>query len=144
MFKSLNKFKLLGVDDLPTKWEIYSHSIDIAPLENRTGEITSSPYLTSIGDIVSNYCNLGNGALLIINYYAFGVIWWKNCFFLFDSHSHNSSGNICHNVTLVFLKFETLKHETLYFQIYFVNLLCSSEEMKVIKSKVALGRCLNS
>ena len=32
LFKSLNKFKLLGVADLPTKVEIYSHSIDIALL----------------------------------------------------------------------------------------------------------------
>ena len=30
LFKSLNKFKLLGVEDLPTKIEIYSHSTDIA------------------------------------------------------------------------------------------------------------------
>ena len=36
-----------------------------------------------------------------------------------------------------------LKHETLYFQIQFMNLLCSSEDIKVIKSKVALERGLN-
>ena len=108
LFKSLNKFKLLGVQDLPTKIEIYSHSIDIALLENRTGEITSSTYLTSIGDIVGNCSNLGNGALLIINGYALGIIWGKNCFFLFDSHSKNSNVNICQNGTLALLKFETL------------------------------------
>ena len=54
LFKSFNKFKLLGVEDLLTKIEIYSHSIDIALLENRKGEITSSIYMTSIGDIVGN------------------------------------------------------------------------------------------
>ena len=32
LFKSLNKFKLLGAEDPPTKIEIYSHSIDIALL----------------------------------------------------------------------------------------------------------------
>ena len=37
---SLNKLKLLGVEDLLTKIEIYSRSIDIALLENRTGEIS--------------------------------------------------------------------------------------------------------
>ena len=62
-FKSLNKFKLLGIEDLPTKMEIYSHSIDTALLENKTGEVTSSRYMTSIVDIVSNCSNLGNGAL---------------------------------------------------------------------------------
>ena len=88
--------------------------------------------MTSIGDIVGNCSNLGNGALLISNGYALGVIWGKNCFFLFDSHSKNSMGNICQNGTSVLLKFETLsrlqefvkdiyyvrlKHETLYFKI---------------------------
>ena len=107
LFKSLNKFKLLGVEDLPTKIGIYSHSTDIALLENRSGEITSSICMTSIGDIVGNCSNLGNGALLIINGYALGVIWGKNCFFLFDSHSKNSSGNICQNGTSVLLKSET-------------------------------------
>ena len=42
LFKSLNKFKLLRIEDLSTKMEIYSHFIDIALLENETGEITSS------------------------------------------------------------------------------------------------------
>ena len=158
MFKSLSKFELLGVEDLPTKMEIYSHSIDIAFLENKTSGVTSSTYLTSIIDIVGNCSNLGNGALLIINGYTPGVIWEKNCFFLFDSYSKNSSGNICQNGTSVLLKFETLnklqeyvkhiyyiglKHETLYFQIQFITLLCSSREMKVIKSKVGLERLLN-
>ena len=32
LFKSLSKFRLLGVEDLPTKMEIYSHSINIALL----------------------------------------------------------------------------------------------------------------
>ena len=114
--------------------------------------------MTAICDIVGNCSNLGNGALLIINGYALGVIWGKNCFFLFDSHSKNSSGNICQNGTSVLLKFETLsklqeyvkdiyyvglRYEMLYFQIQFINLLCSSEEVKVIESKVALERRLN-
>ena len=95
---------------------------------------------------------------MIINGYALGIIWGKNCFFLFDSHSKNSNGNICQNDTSVLLKFETLnklqeyikdiyyiglKHETLYFQIQFINLLCSSEEIKVIKSNVELERRLS-
>ena len=51
LFKSFNKFELLGVKDLPTKTEIYSHSVDIALLENKIGEITSSRYLTPIVDM---------------------------------------------------------------------------------------------
>ena len=94
--------------DLPTKIEIYSNSIDFALLENKTGEITSSRYLTSIVDIVGNYSNIGNGALLITNGYVLVVIWGKNCFFLFDPHSKNSTGNICQNGNTVLLTFEML------------------------------------
>ena len=97
------------------------------------------------------WCTANNG-------YSLGVIWGKSCLYLFDSHSKNSSGNICQNGTSVLLKFETLsklqeyvkdiyyvglRHEMLYFQIQFINLLCSSEEVKVIESKVALERRLN-
>ena len=101
---------------------------------------------------------LGNGALLIINGYALGIVWRKNLFFLFESHSKNSDENVWKNGTSVLLKFETLnklqeyvkdmyhiglKHKTLYFQIQFINMLCSSEEIKVIKSNVALERGLS-
>ena len=55
---SLNKLKLLGVEDLLTKIEIYSRSIDIALLENRTGEISWSTYVISIGEIVGNWSNI--------------------------------------------------------------------------------------
>ena len=42
LFKPFNKFKLLRIEDLSTKMEIYSHFIDIALLENETDELTSS------------------------------------------------------------------------------------------------------
>ena len=64
--------------------------------------------MKTISDIVGNCLNLGNGALLIINGCALGMIWGKNCFFLLDLHSKNSNGNICQNGTSVLLKFETL------------------------------------
>ena len=139
---------------MPTRIEIYITTL----LENRTGEITPSAYMKSISDIVGNCLNLGNRALLTINGCALGIIWGKNCFFLLDSHSKNSNGNICQNGASVLLKFETLtklqeyikdiyyiglKYETLYFQIQFINLLCSSDEIKFIKTNVALGRRLS-
>ena len=135
------------------KIEIYSYSIDIALLKNRAGEITSSTYLTSIDYIEGNLSNLNNVALLVINGYGLGVIWERNCFFLFDSHSKNSNGNICQNGTSVLLKFEMLnklhewvkdmcyirlKHQTLYFRIHFINPLYSRAAIFV-----ALERCLS-
>ena len=100
-FKSLDKFKLLGIEGLPTKIEIYSHSIDIALLGNRTCEITSSNYLTSIGDIVGNSSNLCNGALLIINGYVLGIVWGENFFFLFDSNQRRINLSSMQRINLV-------------------------------------------
>ena len=100
---------------MPIKMKLYKHSIDIAVLENKTCEITSSRYLTSIVDIVGNCSNLGNSAPLIINGYALGVIWRK-----YDLHSKSSSGNINQNGTLVLLKFETLNKLQEY--VYYIGL----------------------
>ena len=139
---------------MSTKIEIYSHSIDIALLENRTTEITSRIYLTSIGNIVGSCSNLRS--LLLINCYTLGIIWGKNCIFLLDSHSKCSNGNICQNGISVLLTIETLnksqeyikdiyyiglRYETLHFQTQFKNLLYSSNKIKIIKSNVALERC---
>ena len=73
-FKPLNKFKLVGIDDLPIEKITYSHYIDIVISGNRADEIFSSTYFISISDAVGNSLNLGCGALLVINVYAFGII----------------------------------------------------------------------
>ena len=67
LFKSLNQYRLLGVDDLPRSVDIYSHSVDIFLLDNKTGEITLNAYLVSLKEIIESCLNIGSGALLIIN-----------------------------------------------------------------------------
>ena len=37
LFKSLNQYRLLGVDDLPRTVNIYSYSVEIFLLDNKTG-----------------------------------------------------------------------------------------------------------
>ena len=104
MFKSLNKFRVLGVDDLPTRVSIYDSAVGIVFLENKTGEITLNVYLILMTDILSTCSSHGKGALLIISGYVLGIICGRNCFYLFDSHSKDGEGNISQNDTAVSLK----------------------------------------
>ena len=67
LFKSLNQYRLLGVDDLPRSVDIYSNSVDIFLLDSKTGEITLNAYLVSLKEIIESCLNIGSGALLIIN-----------------------------------------------------------------------------
>ena len=77
LFKSLNQYRLLGVDYLPRTVNIYGHSVDIFLLDNKTGEITLNAYLISLREIVESYLNIESGALLMISGYIFGIIWEK-------------------------------------------------------------------
>ena len=104
MFKSLNKLRVLGVDDLPARVSIYDSAVGIVFLENKTGEITLNVYLISMTDILSTCSSHGKGALLIISGYVLGIICGRNCFYLFDSHSKDGEGNISQNDTAVLLK----------------------------------------
>ena len=60
LFKSLNIFRVLGVDDLPSRVSIYDSVVDIVFLENKTGEITLNVYLISMTDILSTCSNMEN------------------------------------------------------------------------------------
>ena len=66
LFKSLNRYRLLGVDDLPRTVNIYSHSV------------TLNAYLISLREIIESCLNTGSGALLMISGYIFGIIWGKD------------------------------------------------------------------
>ena len=94
LFKSLNIFRVLGVDDLPARVSIYDSAVNIVFLENKTGEITLIVYLISMADIISTYSNHGKGALRIIGGYVLGIILGRNCF---DFRSKDGEGNISQN-----------------------------------------------
>ena len=70
LFKSLNMFRVLGVDDFPARISIYDSAVDIVFLENKTDEITLNVYLISMTDILSTCSNHGKGALFIISGYS--------------------------------------------------------------------------
>ena len=74
LFKSLNKYRYPGMEDLPQEFFIENLSINIEFLNIRTGEITAETYLVSITEIVSDCQQIGTGALLIINNYILGLL----------------------------------------------------------------------
>ena len=74
LFKSLNQYRLLGIDNLPRTVSIHNYSVDIFLLDNKTGEITLYAYLVSSKGIIDSCLNIGSGVLLIIRGYIFGLI----------------------------------------------------------------------
>ena len=87
--------------------------------------------------------------------YVIGIIWGRQCFYLFDSHSKDGHGNISQNGTAVLLKFGSLndleryikliynnevQHETLYFQVHFMSVNCLPEHLQFIKSRLKAHR----
>ena len=138
LFKSLNQYRLFAVDDLQRTVNIYGHSVDMFVLDNKTGEITLNAYLISVREIIASCLNIGSGALpMISSGYIFGIIWGKDCVYLFDSHSKDYEGNISQNGSAILMKFENLDdlqdyikpiyyssehHKTLYFQMQFISI----------------------
>ena len=75
LFKSLNNYRYLGMEDLPQ--EVFNSSINVEFPNNVTGEITAGAYLVSITEVVSDFQQTDTGSLLVINNYILGLI-WKN------------------------------------------------------------------
>ena len=94
LFKSLNMFRALGVDDLPARVSINDSTVNIVFLENKTGEITLIVYLISMADTISTCSNHGKGTLRIISGYVLGIILGRNCF---GPRSKDGEGNISQN-----------------------------------------------
>ena len=122
-----------------------------------TGEICLNAYITSISHIFSNCQCLGNGALLIINNYTLGILWGRQCFFVFDSHSRDENGKQSPNGTAVLLKFHSLakleeyikntyygqtQQSLMYFQIQFIKFICAEDDIQVISSELRRLRTL--
>ena len=48
LFKSIGKFRYLGVEDLPQEFLLENYFMNVEFVENKTGEITAGTYLLSI------------------------------------------------------------------------------------------------
>ena len=63
LFKSLSKYRYLGLEELPQEFFIENLSINIEFLNFTTGEITAGAYPVSITEIVSDYQQIVTAAL---------------------------------------------------------------------------------
>ena len=156
LFKFLNQYRLLGVDDLPRTVNIYGNSVDMFLLDNKTDEITLNAYLISVREIIESCLNIGSGtSSMISSGYIFGIIWGKDCVYLFDSHSKDYEGNISQNGSAILMKYENLDnlqdyikliyyssqhHKTLYFQMQFISIRCSNNLRERFKAESILNR----
>ena len=77
-------------------------------LDNKTSETTLNTYLVSLKKNIESCLKIGSVALSMKSGYIFGILCWKNYFYLFDSHSKDDKGNISQNGTFILVKFETL------------------------------------
>ena len=148
LFKSINKFQYLGIDDMPNILKIKNSFLTIEYLENKTAEFVVKEYLTTISEIISACQFRGNGAMLFVNGFTLGIIWNNNSFYLFDSHSRDSSGNPTIYGTSVLLKFNSISYIdeyirkmylekqpiSVYFQIQFIRVVCSMEDISNIQA----------
>ena len=147
LFKRVNLMRILSVDNLPQSCKIEDVFLNLDYLENEIGEIVFHAYLISISEIVSSCNSEGNGALLFIGGYALVILWGRECFFIFVSHSRDFSGRKVVNGTAVLLKFLSLYHvddyikrtyfkgnsNFLYFQIQFVQIKRSKAKHQTIQ-----------
>ena len=154
LFKSLNKYQYLGMEDLPQEFFIENLSINVEFLNIRIGEITAGAYLVSISEIVSDCQQIGTGALLIISNYILGLLWGNQCFVLFDSHSKDEIERMSVTGTAVLLKFDSLQSlenyiksvyysnhpMTFYFQVQFLKLKCIDNAKSSIKNALKSER----
>ena len=144
LFKSLNNYRYLGLDDLPQEIFIENSSINVEFPNKGTEEITVWAYLVSITEIVHDCQQISTGILLIIDNYILGLLLGNHCIFLFDSHSKNEIGRMSAKGTAVLLKFDSLLSlenyiksgyysnypVTLYFQEQFLKLKCTENSKK--------------
>ena len=146
--KSINKFQYLSIDDMPNILKIKNSFLTIEYLENKTAEFVVKEYLKTISEIISACQFRCNGAMLLVNGFTLSIIWNNNSFYLFDSHSRDSSGNQAIDGTAVLLKFNSLLYIdeyvqkmylekqpiSVYLQIQFVRIVCFMEDISNIQA----------
>ena len=127
LFKSINKFQYLGIDDMPNILKIKNSFLTIEYLENKTAEFVVKEYLPTISEIISACQCRGNGAILFVNGFTLGINWNSKSFYLFDSHSRDSSGSPAIDGNAVLVKFNSL----LYIDEYITKMYLEKQPISV-------------
>ena len=108
LFKSLGKFRYLGMEDLPQEFFLEGFAVNMQFLEIKTGKIAGGVYLLSFVEVVNSVQQIGTGGLLIVNNYILGLIWGNDSIYLFDSPSKDENGHASSPGTAVLIKFYIL------------------------------------
>ena len=112
LFKKVNISRALSIDELPQQVLIGNVIVDIEMLGNFYGILGQKDYFKNHN--VFNSSNVGNGLIFTTGGYSSSIIWSKNTFVLFDSHSRDRNGCFVSNGTSVTLSFKTLPYVQQY------------------------------
>ena len=91
---------------MPLEFLIDNRLINAEFLGKRTGEATAGAYLLTVTEIIISCQQVESGTLLIFNNCVLGLLWKKQCFYLYDSYRKGE--NITVAGMTVLLKFESL------------------------------------
>ena len=78
---------------MPNRLKTNNSFLTIEYLEKKIAEFVIKKYLKTIPEIISTCQFRRNCAMLLVNGFTSGITWNNNGFYLFDSHSKDSSGN---------------------------------------------------
>ena len=82
------------------KFLLKKNTVDTELLELKTGETTRNTSLISLTEIIGGSQTIDD-VLLIISIYLLGIIWGRECFYVFDQHSKDEKGDIAASGTAI-------------------------------------------
>ena len=110
IFKNINIFRPLSVDELPNTLTIGSQLISIEMLTYYSELLDK----TDIFEVHKSMTSDSNGLIFTTGGYSISLIWNKSKVFLFDSHSRDNNGLFICNGTSVLLEFKSLSEVEKY------------------------------
>ena len=136
LYKNIGMNRSLALVELPDNVEIYEHQIQVFKLKNEYGMLSRIIFKNTdfIHESMRNCEDTGNGLLFLTNGYTFAIIWAKQNYFLFDSHSHNKEGLMADDGNSILLEFRSTNELLEYIQkVYLCNFEEAQYELQYIK-----------
>ena len=108
LYKSLNTHTALNIDELPEYVNVENSSLRVTLLSQKSGTISMTARNDFLHESYEQTSNTGTGLIFFISGYTFAIIWSKQAFFLFDSHSRSTEGFTVSDGYSVLMKFKSL------------------------------------
>ena len=108
LYKSLNVYTPLNIDELPCHVNIEDCSLIVRLLSQEQGDISNNitNYFLKVSYQETLYTR--HDLIFLINGYTFALIWSKQGFFLFDSYSRSTEGFVALDGYSILMKFKSL------------------------------------